>query len=146
MAVLEVDKIKAALLGPFGGHHKVIDQATNVAVAEHLDVFRWTKSAVEQGVAVQNPWLHARIVIGFAKTARVGQLQAHDQACIAAHGFAMRTQQGLTQVGNVWGGVGVDHQLPGVGAPVMAHGHRFATPNEFGPGSAKAVPAPAGVV
>ena len=54
--------------------------------------------AIEQWVLVQHPRFHAGFEVGFAKTSRVGQLQANDQVFVAAHAVAVRLNQAFAQL------------------------------------------------
>jgi hypothetical protein len=103
----------------------------DVAITQQHDVLLGAKLAVQQGVVVEHPRLHARVVVGFAKTSRVGELKTDHEVLVVPHGFAMRLHQGLSQPGNVSLGAGVHHQLSRVGTAVMAHSHGLAAPDHL---------------
>ena len=146
VAVFEVDELEATVPGALGGHYIVIDQLANLAVGHDDNVFLGTKATIEQRVLVQHPGFHAGFQVGFAKTARVGQLQANDQVFVAAHAFAVGLNQTFAQLRNARLRLRAHDQLFGVGTAIVTDSDGFAAPNHFGAGPAKQGPATAGVV
>ena len=146
MAMLEIDKLVAAIPGALRRDHVIVDQGADLAVGDERMVGRHMKLAVEYRVAIQNARLHAHLVVGLAKTPGVRQLQADHQTGIVPHCFAVRSHQGVAQGGNAGLAGGGHSELVGIGAAVMAHRHRFTAPDHLGPGQAEITPAADGVV
>ncbi len=88
---------------------------------------------------------HARfqtLLVGPAKTAGVGQLEADDQIIGVAVAFLVRGHESFAQLGQFPFIVLANDKLMRVGAAIRAHRHGFAAANQFGPADAKARPAP----
>ena len=95
---------------------------------------------------VEDARFHPHLVVGLAEAARVRQLQADDEPVVVAHRLAVRADQRVAQPRDGGLAAGGHHQLVGIGAAVVTHGHGLAAPDQLGAREAEVAPAPDRVV
>ena len=143
VAVLHVHELEPGPLREHGGPHVVVGQAVEVLVGQ--DPHAAGEAPVEDRVGEGDerlrpvPGARARVAAG------VGDLQAHHEVVRGALAEArlVGRDEVVAQARQRLPGRGVDHELAGVGAAVVAHGGRLAAPDELGAGEAE-VPASGG--
>ena len=146
MAMLEVDELIAAGLRLFGGPDVIFDQAADLVVRHHGPRIRIAELPVEDRMAVEDLRLESRVVVRLAETARMGELQADDEAVVAARCRAMCGDQRLAQLRDPGLGVVGEIELARIGAPVVPHRDRLAAPDQLATALAETLPAPKGVL
>ena len=142
MAMLDVDEIEAAFARTLRRGHEIIDEAAYLVIAHHRPVFGIAELPVEQRVPISDHRLESLMVVRLAEAARMGELQADHEAFVAAHGFAMRIDQGFAQASDRGLRRCRHHELVRIGAPVGAHRDRLAAPDQLAAARAEAPPAP----
>ncbi len=140
MAVLHVHEGEARPLRQHGRAHEIVHQAVELVVTQDLHPAR--EAPVEQWVIPGGQGLRAVPGGRPRVAARVGELQADDEAVVRAAALAMGGHQLLAQPRDLFPGCVADHELRGVAAPVVTHGRRLAAPDELRPARAEPPPAP----
>ncbi len=141
VAVFDVHKMKAGLVRKACGAHEIRNQLIEFLVGHDRHIAGNPELVVEERMVVDDLGLEARLGIGAGKPARVGQLQAHQEVVAATKALLVSVDQGLAQRTEVRDVLFVDHHLVGVGATIRTHGHRLATPDQFGPTGTEPPPA-----
>ena len=144
VAVLHVHELEAGALGQHRGPHVVLGQPVEVLVGQDPDA--GGEAPVEDGVGEGHERLRTVPGVGPAVAAGVGELQAHHEVVRGALPEALLVggHEVVAQAGERLPGRGVDHELAGVGAAVVAHGRGLAAPDQLGAGEAEVPPAAAG--
>ena len=146
MTVLDVDEVEAGGAGHDRGAHEVADEGVELGVGERADRRAGGEAPIEDGVRVGRDRLPASARVGPRVAARVGELQADDQAIGAAGGAGVLLDEVRAQRDEVGFGVRAERELVRVGAAVVPHGERLAAPDQRGAAAAEAAPAPAGQI
>ena len=90
-----------------------------------------SQPSVQNRMAVEDSRRGPVVRVRTAVASRMRELQPDQEAVVGAGEMAMLLDQNLSQMSQAAFGMRGDHELIGIGAPVVTHGHRLPAPDQF---------------
>ena len=144
VAVLQVYKIKAALLGQMRCPAERPDDADEFVIRNRRHVDAGWVLDIQNRMVIGNDRLQTRFLARPAETSGVGKLKADDKVRALAEAFMVSLDHLAAQFRKSGGGSLVQKQLTWVAPRFGKHRHGFASPDQFGAAHCEPHPAPAG--
>ena len=99
--MLDIDKVRADIPRDPGRGDVTRDESLDLVVGEHLRVAGHMEPPVQDRMSIRHTGLHAELVGGLAKAARVRELKADHQVVGAAITLPVGADQEFPQLGQV---------------------------------------------
>ena len=141
MAMLDIHEVRADVPGDLRRPGVILDKPLQLAVGPDLRIARHLEGPVEDRMPIGDARFEAELVIRFAETAGVRQLEADDQIVGGAAAFLVRRHQRLAEPGQVSLVLLVDDELVRIGPAIGPHGHGFPAKDQLGAALTKSLPA-----
>src|SRR5208283_2518206 len=89
MAMLDVGEIETGLLRQARGLMSSLNDGSKLPIAQQRIIAIHAHAAIQERVMIKNPRFELGVQVGAAETARMSQLQAHQEALLRTSGGAV---------------------------------------------------------